>query len=40
MAEHVCAGCGMDMDIASNPVERGGRQFCCPGCANETGCTC
>jgi hypothetical protein len=40
MADQNCANCGMEMDIASNPVERDGKSYCCAGCANETGCTC
>jgi hypothetical protein len=35
-----CPNCGMDLDLGSNPTERDGRTYCCPGCANGTGCTC
>lgn len=40
MEERTCANCGMDMEIASEPTERGGKTYCCRGCASETGCTC
>jgi hypothetical protein len=35
-----CPGCAMDIELGSNPTERDGHTYCCPGCANGTGCTC
>lgn len=35
-----CPNCGMDLSLARTPIERGGRTYCCEGCANQTGCTC
>jgi len=40
MAEGTCAKCGMDLEIASEPTEQNGKWYCCPGEANDTGCTC
>jgi hypothetical protein len=38
--EQTCANCGMDMAIASHPVEKDDKTYCCEGCARDTGCTC
>jgi hypothetical protein len=44
MAQERCPACGMTKDQwkgnGGRGVSRGGRTYCCDGCANGTGCTC
>ena len=39
-AVELCARCGKDSSLWSEPVTRDGDRFCCPGCAAGTTCTC
>lgn len=44
MARWLCPGCGLARSLWAGKdgegVERGGRVFCCDGCARARGCCC
>jgi hypothetical protein len=44
MAQQTCPRCGMAKQAwqgnGGQGVNRGGRTYCCAGCADDTGCTC